>query len=103
SNVHGVVIEKIALDGNKAKNTMIDKGAFDDGSIRLAESNHITVRDVTVRNFYCDGIVCGISHDVLVENCQLHDGASLAIHSRSESGRSLVRGNRVRRGCEGFY
>jgi hypothetical protein len=103
SNVSDVVIEKIALDGNKAKNEMIDKGAFDDGSIRLDESNHITVRDVTVRNFYCDGIVWGISHDVVVENCQLHDGARLALHSGSGSQRSMVRGNRVRHCAEGVY
>src|SRR5438552_10927058 len=47
SNVEHVVIEKVALDGNKAKNEMIDKGAFDDGSVRLDESNHVTLRDVT--------------------------------------------------------
>ena len=44
-------------------------------------SNRITVRGVTVRDFYCDGIVWGISHDVVVENCHLHDGARLALHS----------------------
>ena len=55
------MIEKIALDGNKAKNEMIDRGAFDDGSIRLDECNRVTLRDVTVRDFYCDGIVWGIA------------------------------------------
>ncbi|HYV32114.1 MAG TPA: hypothetical protein VEO53_13545, partial [Candidatus Binatia bacterium] len=44
-----VVLENIALDGNKAHNEMIDKGAFDDGSIRLDECNRVTVRGVTVR------------------------------------------------------
>lgn len=48
---------------------MIDQGAFDDGAIRLEACNCITVRGVTVRELYCDGIVWGISHDVLVENC----------------------------------
>src|SRR5262249_34002663 len=33
SNVRDVVIEKLALDGNKANNEMIDKGAFDDGAV----------------------------------------------------------------------
>jgi hypothetical protein len=98
-----VVLENITVDGNKAHNEMIDRGAFDDGSIRLDESNRITVREVTVRNFYCDGIVWGISHDVLVENCDLHDGARLALHSGSGSQRSLVRGNRVRHSAEGIY
>jgi Right handed beta helix region len=103
TNVADVVIENIALDGNKARNEMIDRGAFDDGSIRLDECNHITVREVTVRDFYCDGIVWGISHDVLVENCHLHDGARLALHSGSGSQRSIVRGNRMRHSAEGIY
>ncbi len=95
-NVADVVIENLALDGNKAHNEMLDRGAFDDGSIRLDGSNRITIREVTVRDFYCDGIVWGISHDVVVENCHLHDGARLALHSGSGSQRSIVRGNRVR-------
>ena len=103
TGISDVVIENIALDGNKAHNEMIDKGMFDDGSIRLDESNRIAIREVTVRDFYCDGIVWGISHDVLVENCHLHDGARLAIHSGSGSQRSIVRGNHVRHCGEGVY
>jgi hypothetical protein len=103
TDVADVVIENLALDGNKAHNEMIDRGAFDDGSIRLDGSNRITVREVTVRDFYCDGIVWGISHDVVVENCHLHDGARLALHSGSGSQRSIVRGNRVLRSAEGIY
>ena len=95
TNVADVVIENITVDGNKANNEMVDQGRFDDGSIRLDECNRITVRDMTVRDFYCDGIVWGISHDVLVENCHLHDGIRLALHSGSGSQRSVVRGNRV--------
>src|SRR5262245_52021380 len=81
TGVAEVSIENLAVDGNRANNEMLDRGAFDDGSIRMDESNHIAVRAVTVRNFHCDGIVWGISHDVLVENCQLLDGVRLAIHS----------------------
>ena len=103
SNAADVLIENITIDGNKAHNEMIDKGAFDDGSVRLDESNRITIREVAVRNFYCDGIVWGISHDVLVENCHVHDGARLALHSGSGSQRSIVRGNRMRHSAEGIY
>jgi hypothetical protein len=103
TNVTDVTIENITVDGNKAHNEMIDKGAFDDGSIRLDDCNRITVRRVTVRDFSCDGIVWGISHDVLVEQCHLHDGARLALHSGSGSQRSIVRGNRVQRSGEGIY
>jgi len=103
TSVVDVVIGNIALDGNKAHNEMIDKGAFDDGSIRLDECSRITVSEVTLHDFYCDGIVWGISHDVLVENCHLRDGARLALHSGSGSQRSIVRGNRVRHCAEGIY
>jgi len=103
TGVADAAIEHLAVDGNKANNEMLDKGAFDDGSIRLDESNRVAVRGVTVRDFYCDGIVWGISHDVLVEDCHLEDGARLAIHSGSGSQRSIVRGNRVRHSAEGIY
>lgn len=103
TDVADVVIENLTVDGNRANNEMLDKGAFDDGAIRLDESNRVTVRDVTLRQFYCDGIVWGISHDVLVENCYLHDGARLALHPGSGSQRSVVRGNRVRKCAEGVY
>jgi parallel beta helix pectate lyase-like protein len=103
TGVADVVIESIAVDGNKTNNEMLDRGAFDDGCIRMDESNRITVRETTVRDFYCDGIVWGISHDVLVENCHLQDGARLALHSGSGSQRSIVRGNRVLRSAEGIY
>jgi len=103
TNAADVLIKNITVDGNKAHNEMIDKGAFDDGSVRLDESNRITLREVAVRNFYCDGIVWGISHDVLVENCRLQDGARFALHSGSGSQRSIVRGNRMRHSAEGIY
>jgi hypothetical protein len=103
TGVSDVVIENITVDGNKSNNQMVDKGGFDDGAIRMDESNRITVREVTARDFYCDGIVWGISHDVLVEKCHLYDGARLALHSGSGSQRSIVRGNRVQRSDEGIY
>jgi hypothetical protein len=103
TGVADVVIENLTVDGNRAHNEMIDKGMFDDGAVRLDESNRITVRDVAVREFYCDGIVWGISHDVVVENCRVHDGARLALHSGSGSQRSIVRGNRMQRSAEGIY
>jgi hypothetical protein len=103
TGVADVVIEGLTIDGNRAHNEMIDKGAFDDGAIRIDESNRVTVRGVMVRDFYCDGIVWGISHDVLVEECQLRDGVRLALHSGSGSQRSIVRGNRVQRTREGLY
>lgn len=103
TGVADVVIENLAVDGNKARNEMVDKGMYDDGSVRMDDCQRVTVRGVTVRNFYCDGIVWGISHDMLVENCHLLDGARLALHSGSGSQRSIVRGNRVERSAEGIY
>src|SRR5262245_37067333 len=56
-NVADCVIENLILDGNKANNELIDKGSYDDGSIRLTECNRITMRKVTSHDFNCDGIV----------------------------------------------
>src|SRR6266508_4107978 len=47
TNVADVLIENITVDGNKAHNEMIDRGAFDDGSVRLDECNRITVSNET--------------------------------------------------------
>src|SRR5438552_8351142 len=103
TSVADVVIENITVDGNKAHNEMLDQGAFDDGSVRLDECNRITVRELTARDFYCDGIVWGISHDVVVENCHLDNGARLALHSGSGSKRSIVLDNRIRCSAEGIF
>ncbi len=103
TNVADVIVEHLMIDGNKSHNEMLDRGKFDDGSIRLDSCNRMTVRGVTVRDFYCDGIVWGISHDVLVEQCTFLDGARMAIHPGSGSQRSIVRGNRVRRSRQGVY
>jgi parallel beta-helix repeat protein len=103
SNVTDVVIENLAVNGNKANNQMLDKGMFDDGAIRLDKCNRVTVRGVTVHDFFCDGIVWGISHDILVEKCHLYDGARLALHCGSGSQRSIVRSNKMQRSAEGIY
>ena len=103
TEVADVIVEHLTIDGNKSHNEMLDRGKFDDGSIRLDSCNRMTVREVTVRNFYCDGIVWGISHDVLVERCTFLDGARLAIHPGSGSQRSIVRENRVQRSRQGVY
>jgi polygalacturonase len=103
TGVADVLLENLTIDGNRAHNEMLDKGQFDDGAVRFDESNHITARGLTVREFYCDGIVWGISHDVLVEACDLNNGARLALHSGSGSQRSIVRGNRMRHSAEGIY
>ena len=104
TNVADVVIENLTLDGNKAHNEMVDRGQRSTtAAFAWTSSNRITIRGVTVHDFYCDGIVWGISHDVVVENCHLHDGARLAIHSGSGSQRSIVRGNRMQRSDQGIY
>lgn len=103
TDIADAVVENLVVDGNKSENDMLDKGAFDDGAIRFDQCNRIAVRGVTVRNFYCDGIVWGISHDMLVENCTLQNGARLAIHAGSGSQRSIVRGNKVTKCAEGVY
>ena len=103
TKVSDVIIENLAVDGNKAHNEMVDQGRFDDGSIRLDDSNRVAVRGVMVRNSYCDGIVWGTSHDAVMENCIVRDVARLALHAGAGSQRSIVRGNRVQHGQVGIY
>src|SRR5206468_6970574 len=67
-NITGVVIEDLALDGNRKNNELLDGNYA--GCIFLQDCTRITVRGVVARNYHGDGISWQICHDVLVEHCQ---------------------------------
>jgi hypothetical protein len=100
-NIADVVIENIALDGNKANNENLD-GNFA-GCVFLQDCNRMTMRQVTARNYNGDGLSWQICHDVLVENCHSHDHAGLGLHPGSGSQRPMIRGNRVARNDIGIF
>jgi hypothetical protein len=95
--VSDLVIEDLALDGNRSHNENLD-GNYS-GCIFLQDCNRVAIRRVTARNQNGDGISWQICHDVVVEDCHSHDHAGLGLHPGSGSQRPLIRGNRVER-CE---
>lgn len=96
-----VVIENIALDGNRANTERLDGNYA--GCIFLQDCNRYTIRGVTTRNYNGDGISFQICHDVVVENCHSHDNADLGLHPGSGSQRPLLRGNRIERNGIGLF
>ena len=96
-----VVIEDLALDGNRANTDRLDGNYA--GCIFLQDCNRYTIRGVTTRNYNGDGISFQICHDVVVENCHSHDNADLGLHPGSGSQRPLLRGNRIERNGIGLF
>jgi hypothetical protein len=100
-NIADVVIENVALDGNRANNENLDGNYA--GCIFAQDCNRLTFRGVIARNNNGDGISWQICHDVLVENCESHDHAGLGLHPGSGSQRPVIRNNQVRRNEIGIF
>ncbi|WP_406693915.1 right-handed parallel beta-helix repeat-containing protein [Singulisphaera sp. Ch08] len=96
-----VVIEDLALDGDKANNENFNGNYA--GCIFLQDCNKFTFRGVTARNYNGDGISFQISHDVVVERCHSHDNVDLGVHPGSGSQRPLIRANRLERNSIGLF
>ena len=100
-NVTDVVIENLALDGNKANNENLNGNYA--GGIFLQDCSRVTMRAVETRNYNGDGISWQICHDVLVENCHSHDNTGLGLHPGSGSQRPIMRDNRLERNDIGIF
>jgi parallel beta-helix repeat protein len=96
-----VVIEDLALDGNREQNDLLDGNYA--GCIFLQDCNRFTIRRVTARNYHGDGISFQICHDVRVEECHCHDNADLGIHPGSGSQRPRILQNRLERNGIGVF
>jgi len=99
--VSDLVIEDLALDGNRANNENLD-GNYS-GCIFLQDCNRVAIRRVTARNQNGDGISWQICHDVSVEDCHSHSHAGLGLHPGSGSQRPVMRGNRIERCDIGIF
>jgi hypothetical protein len=100
-NIHGVRIDDLTFDGNKANNEELDGNYA--GCIFLQDCHSIQIRRVTARNYRGDGISWQICHDVVVEDCHSHDNTGLGLHPGSGSQRPLVRGNRLVANDQGLF
>jgi hypothetical protein len=99
--ISNAAIENICLDGNRANNEFLNGNYV--GCMFLRESNRISMRGVTARNFNGDGISWQVCHDVRVEDCESHDHAGYGLHPGSGSQRTVVTGCKLERNDIGFF
>lgn len=99
--VENIVLENLALDGNKGNNPNFN-GNYG-GNVFLQDCRRITMRGVTSRNYNGDGFSWQICHDVLVENCHSHDNVDLGMHPGSGSQRPIMRNNTIERNGLGIF
>ncbi|MFT5470556.1 MAG: hypothetical protein ACI8UO_005685 [Verrucomicrobiales bacterium] len=99
--VENVVIENIALDGNRENNENLNGNYA--GCIFAQDCSRLTFRGVTSRNYNGDGMSWQICHDVLVEDCRSHDNTGLGLHPGSGSQRPIIRGNELERNKIGIF
>ncbi|MBI2946815.1 MAG: right-handed parallel beta-helix repeat-containing protein [Verrucomicrobia bacterium] len=100
-NISDVVIQDLALDGNKAHNDNLDGNYA--GCIFLQDCNRIAIRGVHARNYNGDGISWQVCHDVVVENCISENHTGLGLHPGSGSQRPVIRHCRVEGNDIGIY
>ena len=96
-----LVIENIALDGNRANNENLDGNHA--GCIFLQDVSNVLIRKVTARHNNGDGISWQICHDVTVDDCHSHDHAGLGLHPGSGSQRPIMRRNKLERCQIGLF
>ncbi|MCY2964107.1 MAG: right-handed parallel beta-helix repeat-containing protein [Planctomycetota bacterium] len=99
--INHIVIENLALDGNKAESENLDGNYA--GCIFLQDCHTVQIRGVEARNSNGDGISWQICHDVVVENCHSHDNVGLGLHPGSGSQRPVMRGNTLERNDIGVF
>jgi Right handed beta helix region len=100
-NASGIVIEDLALDGNKDANDYLNGNYA--GCIWMQDCKDVAIRKVIARNYKGDGISWQVCHDVLVEDCHSHDHAGLGFHPGSGSQRPIIRSNRSERNQIGIF
>ena len=100
-NIAGVVIEDLALDGNRSNNENLDGNHA--GCIFLQDCKDVAIRKVIARNNNGDGISWQVCHDVILENCHSYDHAGYGMHPGSGSQRPMIRENRIERTKIGIF
>ncbi len=95
-------IKGLVIEGNSPKAQPLD--GCRGGGIYLFESEDVSIRDCTVRNYNGDGISFQVSNDIVVENCLTENNASHGLHPGSGSQRPILKHNRsTGNGRDGLY
>lgn len=100
-NIVDAAVENIALDGNKDQNENLDGNYA--GCVFLQDCSRVSMRGVTARHFDGDGLSWQVCHDVVVEDCHVHDNVGLGLHPGSGSQRPIIRRNKVERNDQGLF
>jgi len=95
------VIENITLDGNRDNNEHLDGNYA--GCIWLQECARIHINRVEARNYNGDGLSWQVAHDVIVENCYIHNNKDLGMHPGSGAQRPLIQDNRIENCGTGIF
>lgn len=85
---HDVVIENLALNGNRAHCENFN-GNYG-GAVFIQDCSRFTFRRLLARSYNGDGISFQVCHDVVVEECECRDNADLGVHAGSGSQRPLI-------------
>ena len=85
---HNVTVSDLLIDGNKTENLRMDNCRG--GAIFIHKSSGCCVDNVTIRNFYGDGISWQITDDISVHNTEIHNCTGFGLHPGSGSARSVV-------------
>jgi hypothetical protein len=92
-NSSDLVVEGLALDGNRANNENLNGNYA--GCIWLQDCNRIQIRQVRAHNYNGDGVSWQVCHDVVVENTTSENNAGLGLHPGSGSQRPIIRHNKL--------
>jgi hypothetical protein len=98
---HGMAIENLTLDGNRANNDNLDGNYA--GCVFMQDCRDVSIRGVVARDNNGDGISWQICHDVSVADCQSVGHAGLGLHPGSGSQRPVIRGNTLARNDIGLF
>lgn len=100
-NASDVAVENLVLDGNRSRNAYLNGNYA--GCVWAQDCSRLAFRKLLARNNNGDGLSWQVCHDVLVEDCESMDHASLGLHPGSGSQRPIMRNNRIQRTDIGIY
>jgi hypothetical protein len=88
-DVDGVVIEGLCVEGNRANNRAIN-GCIG-GGYYLFKARGCHISDCLLRDFAGDGISFQITHNIVVERCEVTGISGLGLHPGTGSARPIIR------------
>ena len=100
-NAQDVIISDLRVDGNKAKNDLLD--GCNGGGIVILKSRYITVENVHVMDFNGEGITWQITENVTVRNCEISGCTNMGLHPGTGSPNSVIEGNNSHNNRVGMF